>query len=131
MSTTDFNPAFLSQETLEAQPAPLATRGVIGWLRHNLFSSLGNAALTLLAIALIAVVIPPILKFTVFNAVWDGLGRDACLEDKVGHPVGAAGRSSDRVFRISSMAVPDCRTLARQHLLPVGDHCLRLAAGGP
>ncbi|MDQ0468334.1 amino acid ABC transporter permease [Labrys wisconsinensis] len=89
MSSTNFDVAFLSQETLEAQPAPIASRGAVGWLRHNLFSSPLNAVLTLLAILLIAAVIPPIVRFVFVNAIWDGLGRDACIEDKVGHPVGA------------------------------------------
>src|SRR4051812_42547046 len=89
MSSVDFNPAFLSKEALPPLPAPIATRGLIGWLRFNLFSSPLNSVMTLLALALIAVVVPPILNFAIFNAVWDGLGRDACLADKVGHPVGA------------------------------------------
>jgi len=89
MSSSDMSTAYLSPAVLPPQPPPIAARGFVGWARHNLFSSLLNTALTLLAIGLIALVVPPILNFTIFNAVWEGAGRDACLVDKVGHPVGA------------------------------------------
>ena len=56
---------------------PLSTVGVIGWLRSNLFSGPLNTILTLAAIALLTMVIPPILNWTIFDAVWTG-GSDAC-----------------------------------------------------
>lgn len=49
------------------------------WLRENLFSSWTNALLTILAVAFIAAIVPPILDWAVFNAVWTGETREACL----------------------------------------------------
>lgn len=49
------------------------------WVRENLFSSITNTILTVVAVAFIAVVVPPILDWAVFSAVWSGDTRDACL----------------------------------------------------
>jgi general L-amino acid transport system permease protein len=62
-----------------ALPPPVLRRGVLGWLRENLFSSIGNSVLTLFCIAFIAWVVPPLLQFFIFDAVWSGSDRDACL----------------------------------------------------
>jgi general L-amino acid transport system permease protein len=51
-------------------PPPASERGVIGWLRHNLFSSWVNTILTLGGIALIAWIVPPALNWLIFNATW-------------------------------------------------------------
>ncbi len=52
---------------------------MLGWLRENLFSSPGNIALTLLCILFIAWAAPPLLRFFLFDAVWSGSDREACL----------------------------------------------------
>ncbi len=59
---------------------PLSTVGVIGWMRTNLFSGAINTILTLAAVALLMMVIPPTLNWTIFDAVWTG-GSDACREN--------------------------------------------------
>jgi general L-amino acid transport system permease protein len=51
-------------------PPPANESGVLGWLRHNLFSSWLNTVLTLLAVALLAVSVPPILNWLIFDATW-------------------------------------------------------------
>src|SRR5919109_1330749 len=51
-------------------PPPASERGVIGWLKHNLFSSWLNAALTVIAVGLIVVSVPPILNWLIFDATW-------------------------------------------------------------
>ncbi|MCZ7596910.1 MAG: hypothetical protein M5U09_02885 [Gammaproteobacteria bacterium] len=56
---------------------PATTIGVIGWLRDNLFSSIGNSILTVVGLLLLAYTVPPILDWTLFDAVWSG-GSDAC-----------------------------------------------------
>ncbi len=56
---------------------PATTIGVIGWLRDNLFSSVGNSILTVVGLLLLAYTVPPILNWTLFDAVWTG-GADAC-----------------------------------------------------
>ena len=51
-------------------PPPASERGAIGWLRHNLFSSWINSILTILGVALVIVIVPPALKWLVFNSTW-------------------------------------------------------------
>jgi general L-amino acid transport system permease protein len=51
-------------------PPPTSERGAIGWLRHNLFSSWTNAILTLLAIYIVYLVVPPFVEWAVINATW-------------------------------------------------------------
>jgi general L-amino acid transport system permease protein len=71
--------AYLRTTPAEPLPPPAMRRGVLGWMRENLFSSFGNTALTLICIAFVAWVAPPLLRFLVFDAVWSGSDREACL----------------------------------------------------
>src|ERR1700760_3322256 len=72
---------------LPSLPPPPGERGVIGWLRHNLFSSWFNTILTLLGVALIVWIVPPALNWLIFNATWtpppevQNLSRTANLQD--------------------------------------------------
>jgi general L-amino acid transport system permease protein len=56
--------------TRPSLPPPASERGVIGWLRHNLFSSWLNSILTILGLALVLLVVPPALNWLIFNATW-------------------------------------------------------------
>jgi general L-amino acid transport system permease protein len=51
-------------------PPPTMETGAIGWLRHNLFSSWTNALLTVLAIYILYLIIPPFLSWAVLDATW-------------------------------------------------------------
>lgn len=62
----------------EPLPPPAQT-GALGWLRANLFTTPLNVVLTVAALAVIAVMAPPLLAFFGIDAVWSGSGRDACL----------------------------------------------------
>jgi len=66
---------------LPAEPLspPPARSGMFGWLRVNLFSSPANVALTLLCLLFIALVVLPLVRFFLIDAVWSGTDRDACL----------------------------------------------------
>ena len=70
--------AYVRSEMVGDLPPPASEVGVIGWMRKNLFSSIPNTILTLLALYLIWIVVPPILDFAFFDAVWEGDGRAAC-----------------------------------------------------
>lgn len=52
-------------------PPPVTESGVIGWLRHNLFSSWWDTLLTLGAIYALYLIVPPILDWAIFNADWN------------------------------------------------------------
>src|ERR1700680_3935318 len=81
--------AFFAGAPMPALPPPRAHAGLIGWLRVNLFSSLFNTVLTLLFGLLMLWVVPPILQFLVFDAVWTGSDRQACLATPDRPEVGA------------------------------------------
>src|SRR5207248_10559588 len=63
---------------LPAQRPPVASTGVIGWLRANLFNSVFNTILTLLAVYLLASVIPPLIRWGLVDAIWSAPNGQAC-----------------------------------------------------
>lgn len=62
-------------------PPPRLSVGVIGWLRANLFSNWFNTLLTLLAIYLVWLIVPPLLQWAVFQADWTGTTRADCTSE--------------------------------------------------
>jgi general L-amino acid transport system permease protein len=81
--------SFVRGIELEPSPPPVLTRGPIAWVRQNLISGPVNIALTLFGIWLLTLIVPPIAKFFVLDAVWTGSNRDACRAEVIGRPVGA------------------------------------------
>jgi general L-amino acid transport system permease protein len=63
---------------IPTQAPPPRSSGVLTWLRANLFSSVFNSILTVLAIALLALAIPPIARWAVIDAVWSAPNGGAC-----------------------------------------------------
>ena len=61
-----------------AERPPPRTHGLVDWLRTNLFGSLFNTILTLLAVALLAFTIPPLIRWALFDAVWTAPNGQAC-----------------------------------------------------
>ena len=89
MSTVADNPRYVRSDAVEAMPPPVLVRGPLAWLRENLFASPLQAILTLAALYLVYVAVPPIINFFFIDAVWTGSDREACREDVIGRPVGA------------------------------------------
>src|SRR5262245_48494834 len=81
--------AYVRAAPVEQLPPPMASSGVIGWVRANFFATPFDAALSILMLLLIAWVVPPLLKFLVIDAVWSGNDREACLETAARPEVGA------------------------------------------
>lgn len=54
------------------------THGVLDWLRANLFGSVFNTILTVLAVALLALSIPPLIRWGLVDAVWSAPNGPAC-----------------------------------------------------
>jgi general L-amino acid transport system permease protein len=82
-------PAFVRTTPLAQLPPPVAASGAIGWLRQNLFSGTLNIALTVICALLIVWIVPPLIKFLVVDAVWNGAGRADCLATPENPEVGA------------------------------------------
>ena len=68
-----------------ADPAPIdavrphrPSRGVVEWLRINLFGGVFNTILTLLALYLLAVTVPPFVEWAFVDAVWSAPNARAC-----------------------------------------------------
>jgi general L-amino acid transport system permease protein len=81
--------SYLRTAPAERLPPPPTHAGIVGWLRANLFSSPGNIALTLVCVAFVAWVMPPLLRFFVLDAVWSGVDRGACLASQTNPAPGA------------------------------------------
>jgi general L-amino acid transport system permease protein len=80
---------YVRHELTAPLPPPLATSGMLGFLRQRLFGGVLNTILTLLSLLLIIIVLPPLLRFLIIDAVWSGTSRTDCLEETLGRPVGA------------------------------------------
>ena len=62
-------------------PPPAATVGVFGWVWTNLFSSPLNAGLTLAALFILYVTVPPFIQWAFIDADFSGETRDACSRE--------------------------------------------------
>lgn len=65
-------------------PPPSSEKGLIYWLRKNLFSSLSNTLFTILAVAFLAWALPPLLDWAIFSAAWGGDDPKHCEPKTVG-----------------------------------------------
>ena len=72
--------AYVRDRMVEAAAPPSSSVGAIGWMRANLFSSIPNTILTLLGVYIVYLVVPPLIEFTLVNAVWEGEDRTACAQ---------------------------------------------------
>jgi len=61
-------------------PPPNMAVGPVAWMRTNLFSSWFNTLLTLAAVYLIYLVVPPLLSWAFLNANWVGTTREDCTK---------------------------------------------------
>ncbi len=74
----DTGRVFVRRETIPASPPPASRSGVLGWLRENLFSTPFNAGLTLLAVYVLYLVVPPLFDWAFVSSVWTGESNEAC-----------------------------------------------------
>jgi general L-amino acid transport system permease protein len=76
--------AYLRKDEAPSLPPPVTKTGAIGWVRDNLFDSVANSILTIVGIAILALILPPIINWLFIDAVWTGTGRDACVAEGAG-----------------------------------------------
>lgn len=69
---------FVRTEMAIAEKPPRSQVGVLGWLQKNLFASVPDAILTVVGVVLIALILPPLLRWGLFDAQWFGTDRSAC-----------------------------------------------------
>ncbi len=72
-------------------PPPATEVGIIGWVRHNLFSSTTNIVITVLTVYFLYVIVPPMLNWLFLDAVFVAESRDDCraIAEAAGEPLGA------------------------------------------
>lgn len=71
--------SWVRTEMVLAQAAPSSAFGPRAWVRKNLFATPFDSALTLISALVVAWVLPQILNWALFSAVWSGENRTACL----------------------------------------------------
>jgi general L-amino acid transport system permease protein len=59
-------------EKLEARTAPSNTKGIVHWIKENLFPSVLSSILTIVSLYLLYTIIPPLLDWMIFDATWTG-----------------------------------------------------------
>lgn len=80
MSDADSSLLYVRDHEAERLPPPQSTTGPVAWLRANLFSSVPNAILTLLAALLLAWLVPVLYDFLIGRAVFTGTMEDCRVE---------------------------------------------------
>lgn len=76
--TKDINIAFVRKTMASAEAPPPGETGIVGWVMKNLFGGWFNTALTLLAVGLLALILPGLVNFNFIDAVWTGADRTYC-----------------------------------------------------
>jgi general L-amino acid transport system permease protein len=74
----DNNLSYVRTEMLQGQTPPLAERGVVKWLRTNLFATTTDSVLTIIAILLLLWFVPPMINWLFVHAAWVGPDRSVC-----------------------------------------------------
>ncbi|WP_320201722.1 amino acid ABC transporter permease [Agrobacterium sp. rho-13.3] len=77
MTTDTLN--YVRGSMIDAEAAPSSQVGVTHWLRTKLFATPKDIILTVLAIALLVYIIPPMIEWLFIHAAWTGTDRTACL----------------------------------------------------
>jgi general L-amino acid transport system permease protein len=76
--------AFVRTTMAEALPAPRRESGLWAWLRKNLFATVGDTVLTLLAMLFLLWLVPQLYTFFIGNAVPPGGTVEQCRVENVG-----------------------------------------------
>jgi len=69
---------FLKTTRETPMPPPVSTTGVVGWMRMNLFSSIGNSVVTGALLLLLLWLVPQIIDWAFVRAIWSGESGEAC-----------------------------------------------------
>ena len=71
---------------------PKVQKGVIIWIKDNLFSTWYNSIFTIFGLYILYLALPPFFQWAIIDAVWTGDDRFVCEwydDDKVKHRAGA------------------------------------------
>ncbi len=76
--------AYVRPVPADVLPAPASEKGMVHWMRANLFASPTDTVLTLLGALFVLWAVPPMFSWLFVNAVWTGEDRTACVGENVG-----------------------------------------------
>ncbi|MEO0864070.1 MAG: amino acid ABC transporter permease, partial [Pseudomonadota bacterium] len=71
--------SYVRTEMLDQKPPPSSSVGIQGWLKENLFSSVGNTILTVVSVVLIYMILSGILPW-IFRGIWNADSLSHCRE---------------------------------------------------
>ncbi len=71
--------SYVRADMVPQAPAPASQVGITHWLRTRLFATPKDVIFTVLAIAFLAYIIPPLVQWLFIHASWTGTDRTACL----------------------------------------------------
>ena len=93
MATQASELAYVRREMVAPLPPPAGATGLLHWVRTNLFATVTDSILSLLALLAIAYFVPPLLDWLFFSAQWTGSDRTFCATVAQGgvQPEGWAG----------------------------------------
>ncbi len=75
---------YITDKILPELPAPSSSKGVLHWLKTNLFSSPVNILITFLGLFLIYKIVPPAIQWAFIDATWVADTREECLGEGKG-----------------------------------------------
>ena len=70
--------SFVRTEHAPALPPPMLVHGPVAWARANLFGGVWSSLATLVFIALLAWILPGLVRYLVIDAVWSAPDGEAC-----------------------------------------------------
>lgn len=76
--------AFVRSEIATAQPAPRRDSGLVAWLRKNLFASVSDSIMTIVALLFLLWIVPQLYGFLIGRAVPPGGTVEQCRVENVG-----------------------------------------------
>lgn len=71
---------FVRSATIPARSAPFSAIGPWAWVSRRLFATPADIAMTVTGFAAFVLIVVPLFRFLVFDAVWSGSGRESCLQ---------------------------------------------------
>ncbi|MEP7172417.1 MAG: amino acid ABC transporter permease [Aestuariivirga sp.] len=84
MSSAPKTSAYLRTEDAPLLPAPISMVGIQGWIIANLFPTIGNGIVSILAGAFLVWIGWGVLDWALFSAVWSGENREVCAVEGAG-----------------------------------------------
>ncbi len=90
----DISSHYIRTQMLAQEAPPTKTTGLGAWLRQNLFATPKDAALTIIALLVLAWLVPDAINWLFIKAVWAGSDRTVCATtEQLGgiQPIGWSG----------------------------------------